>query len=176
MAGYGYEIRWEVVGETQLRRRLSGIALQLTDYREPLQQLADEVIYPEIRQQFEAQGNPPWPSLTSRYAARKARQYPGAGILVRTGDLKRSLTTKRARGSIYSLTEHQLVIGSRLRTPGGRWNLGLLHQKGAPRAKLPARPPLRLTPQKQFRAVEIFHRWLLARGTAGADREQSVGR
>ena len=170
MAGFAHEIKWSIGGVTQLRRRLHGLALSLSDFTEPLRQVGAQVIYPEIVHQFRRQGQPRWQSLQERYAARKRRKYGDKPILQATGALMASLTDPQAAGAIYELDPLKLTIGTSLTTPGGKWNLGLIHQEGAERASIPARPMLRLRPSAQTRAVGIFHRWFLGQG-----KEHGVG-
>lgn len=159
-----YELRWEVAGAVQLSRTFTRLGAVLRDFRRPLRRLAREVIYPEIKHQFETEGNPAWPPLSPGYARRKALKYPGRPKLVASGALRKSLVNRNATGSIYTLTKEYLEIGTSLKTPNKRWNLGLIHQLGAPRAKVPARPMLRLRPEAQTQAVVIFHEWFREQG------------
>lgn len=164
MAGYSFDLNWTVAGERQLARRFTVLAMNLSNYARPLARMARDVIYPEIRHQFQSEGDPQWDALSAAYRRWKALHYPGKQILQATGALLASLTNRRAPHAIYSLTKTMLVIGTDLRTPDGDWNIGLLHQLGAPRASLPARPMLRLRASAQTRAVEIFARWLWEEG------------
>jgi phage gpG-like protein len=164
MAGYSFDLNWTIAGERQLARRFTRLAMTLSNYARPLARMARDVIYPEIRHQFQAEGDPGWDPLSAAYAAWKARKYPGKPKLQATGALLASLTNRRAKHAIYTLTKDELIIGTSLRTPDGEWNLGLLHQLGAPKAKLPARPMMRLRESAQTRAVEIFARWLWEEG------------
>ena len=157
-----YTISWEIAGEVQLSRTLTRLALDLHDFREPLKRVGKEVVYPEIKHQFDVEGDPTkWPALSPGYARWKARHYPGVPMLTAKGGLRRSLTYKGAPGAIYDLTKEQLAIGTSLQTPGGKWNLGLIHQLGAPRAHIPARPMLKLRVAAQGRAVAIFSDWFV---------------
>ena len=158
-----YQVRWEIAGDVQLARTFVRLGVVLQDFREPLRRIADELIYPEIKHQFAAEGDTIWPAYRSAaYAAFKRRI--GKPKLVVTGALQRSLTTKRARGSVYRLTKELLEIGTQLQTPDGQWNLGLIHQKGAPRANIQARPMMRLRRSAQTKAVEIFTSWFRSEG------------
>jgi phage gpG-like protein len=159
-----FQLRWEIAGQVQLSRTFTRLAATLTDFRKPLRRMYKEVILPEIKEQFEAEGAPAWPELSPAYAARKARRHPGKPKLVVSGALMGSLTQKTARGAIFNLTKEQLEVGTDLTTPDGKWSLGRIHQEGAPRASVPARPMLRLRPEAQTRAVEIFAAWFYEEG------------
>lgn len=159
-----FNLNWEIAGERQLARRFTHLALAPTNFKKPLARMARDVIYPEIRHQFESEGNPGWAALSAHYRSWKALHYPGKPKLVATGKLKASLTNRKAAGAIYRLTKEELVIGTNLKTPDGEWNLGLIHQLGAPRASIPARPMMRLRASAQTQAVMIFSEWLYAEG------------
>ena len=160
-----YTISWEIAGEVQLSRTLTRLAIDLHDFRVPLKQVGKEVVYPEIRNQFGKEGDPGhWPRLSPGYARWKARHHIGAPMLVASGALRASLTFAGAPGAIYDLTKEQLTIGTSLQTPGGKWNLGLIHQQGAPRAHIPARPMLKRRVAAQGRAVTIFSDWFAEMG------------
>ncbi len=159
-----YELRWEIAGQVQLSRTFTRLAAQLTDFRKPLRRMYEEVILPEIRAQFAAEGLPPWPKLSDAYAARKAREHGAKPKLVVSGALMASLTDRGAPGAVFRLTREQLTVGTALATPDGKWSLGRIHQEGAPRANVPERPMLRLRPEAQTRAVEIFAHWFAEEG------------
>lgn len=163
-----YQLRWEVAGQVQLSRTFTRLALDLRDLREPLRQVAHDVIYPEIRHQFDHDGEPAWPGLSPGYARLKARRHPGVPLLIASGALRRSLTEPDQPHAIYELTADSLTLGTSLPTPGGEWNLGLLHQLGAARANIPPRLMLRLRAAAQTQAVVIFENWF----TAVARREE----
>lgn len=73
-----------------------------------------------------------WAPLSKRYAEWKERHFPGAPILVRTGDLKASMTQEGAPGNIT-------VIGKTGATFGTRIKYGIFHDSDAPRKKIPRR-------------------------------------
>lgn len=62
-----------------------------------------------------------WPALSPGYAAWKAKHYPGAGILVRSGALRGEMTTP----AIYQAQPRSLVIGG-----GVDASYGIYHQTG----------------------------------------------
>lgn len=56
-----------------------------------------------------------WAPLSEKYARWKEVHYPGQPILVRTGVLKQSMTTKGARGNISAVSKFSAVFGSSIR-------------------------------------------------------------
>lgn len=125
----------KVQGQEKIKHRFNKVVYGLEDNSPWLKRLADREIYPKIDEVFNLEGIPRWATLTPGYATRKAKLFPGAKILQATGALRKSLTSKGGRGSIYKLTKDRLEIGTSLSV--GRWNLGLLHQEG--RGRLPER-------------------------------------
>ena len=160
-------LSFSVAGTPLLDRRINRLALNLHDFTEPLRETG-EVIYDNIRAQFAAQGKPKWAALSDLYAARKARKHPGKTILRATDRLMQSLTERTAPGAIYELTPTHVRIGTDVQTPDSRWNLGLIHQLGAPNRNIPARPMIRLTMGSRTRIVVVFRQWL-ERKAATAD-------
>lgn len=160
-------LHWEVAGDVQLSRALTNLGLDVQDARVPLRRMAQEVIYPATRHQFEAEGDPAWPQLSPQYAARKARIAPGAGILHLTGALEASLTDDAAAGAIYRVEKLELEVGSDLTV--GDYNLALIHYAPV-RAPVPARKMMRLGPGDQTKCVMIFRDWLAEEG-----RKEGVG-
>lgn len=61
-----------------------------------------------MRRQFESQGiywtGAPWRPLTPEYAAQKAREFPGRGILIASGSLRRGASSPRRTATPRSLT------------------------------------------------------------------------
>jgi len=71
-----------------------------------------------------------WAPLSPKYAERKAIEYPGAPLLVRTGRLKDSITKKGALGGINIINKTQAVFGTTV-------PYGIYHDKGG--KKIPKR-------------------------------------
>lgn len=74
-----------------------------------------------------------WASLSEKYAAWKAVHYPGQPILVRTGALRQSMTTKGAEGNITAISKTSAIFGTSIR-------YGIYHDSDKPRkGNLPRR-------------------------------------
>ncbi len=148
-------IHWSVAGDVLLDRAFTRLAIDVADFTPALSSSGD-ILYSEIAHQFESEGEPSWAPLSPRYAARKARRFPGKPILQATGAMMESLTTNSAIGSVYELTPVSLTVGSDLRV--GKWCLPLIHYSGAPRANIPARPMIRLRQGAKSRITRAFRR------------------
>jgi phage gpG-like protein len=114
---------FDFYGDVQLDRTLARFGDNIGDARPAWEKMADRFSRWEKRQ-FASEGRAGsggWTPLSPRYAAWKARHFPGKGILVRTGELFRSLV-ERPFG-VEHITEDQMTIGSDVAH-------GEFHQKG----------------------------------------------
>ena len=80
-----------------------------------------------------------WVRLSPRYRARKAREFPGRPILVRTGALRSALTG--GSGSRVRANKKSLSVGAK----GEPERIGTYHQFGT--RNMPARPPIKFDPR-----------------------------
>lgn len=75
----------------------------------------------------------PWKPLDPQYAAWKIENYGANGILVRTGELRSSLTIDNARGAIREIRRQSATFGTDI--PYAKF-----HQRGT--QNMPERPPI----------------------------------
>lgn len=104
-------IHFEFFGDAQIDRTLESIDLRAENATPVWEALADRFLDDE-RRQFESEGgfgSGRWSPLSPRYAAWKAKHYPGRGILVRTGEGRASLTSGP---QVRAITPTTMVIGS----------------------------------------------------------------
>ena len=80
---------------------------------------------------FRTQGNGKWPSLNPQYAAWKSRNYPGAPILVRTGQYLAAATNPGAPHNVVRTGKDYIEFGVQL-------DYAVFHEEG--RGRLPERP------------------------------------
>lgn len=110
--------------------------------------------YRQILEDFVLEGGSSgqrWAPLSSAYAAWKASRFPGAGILVRSGQLKASLLGPDAPHAIFRPGPTSLEVGTSVpyaiyHQTGAQW---MKHNAGrafGTNVVLPQRPPIRLTP------------------------------
>jgi hypothetical protein len=142
-------------GDEQLDRTLEAIELRAQDASPAWQVLADRFLDIEERQ-FATQGaygSGGWSPLSPKYAAWKARHYPGAPILVRTGELRDSLTNGP---DIRVITRSAMAVGSGV-------DHGLYHQRGD---GVPQRRPIEFPEDERQHWVHTLHRFLVTGRTA----------
>lgn len=144
-------MRFSFYGDVQLSRTLADRAERAEDARPVWDVLADRFAILE-RRQFRSQGahaSGGWSPLSPRYAAWKARHYPGQTILRRTDDLFRSLT-QRPLG-VEVLEPLLMVVGSDV-------EYGRYHQAGD---GVPQRRPVELTEHARQEWVRTLQRFLV---------------
>ncbi|HUU55301.1 MAG TPA: phage virion morphogenesis protein [Armatimonadota bacterium] len=149
--------RVSVLGEMQLHRALQGRIRATSDLSPAFERIADDFEETEQRQ-FESEGgfegNPGWAPLSEKYAAWKAKKYPGGRILTATGKLRDALTG--GAGSIRKVDPLRLEVGgSVIVGKGRRWDLGALHQTGTTRG-MPARKPINLSRNQRHRLIRFL--------------------
>lgn len=140
-----------VEGETQIDRTLARFADNVSDAEPLWDKLADRFASAE-RRQFASEGgygSGGWPALSPRYAAWKAKAYPGKPILRREDELYTSLT--RRPFGIEVLTPSSMTVGSG--TAHGRY-----HQQGD---GVPQRRPVELPESERRTWVRLIQRFIV---------------
>lgn len=106
--------------------------------------------------QFQLKGSGQYPALSESYAQQKRRKYPGSSILVRTGKLRDSMTSKNS-DAIVKVGKQSMILGTRVA-------YGIFHQSDAPRKKIPLRKFLFIGPEAPSTAPRAItgrvERWL----------------
>lgn len=150
----GWKIR---VDDAAALRQIRFLETALSDLR-PLWPVIVRLYRSWIRQQFEtsgAYGGQSWPALSPAYAAWKSVHWPGRGILVASGQMRRAMDNPERRVTPRSLT---LTFES---------DVLPFHESGT--ARMPARPvvlssPLPAAAEAELRvAAEVYVRDLLKR-------------
>lgn len=140
----GLSIRIEIPGQqvSVITGRLTALSRRVEDLR-PFWREVISMLWKYEREVFARRGSydglQGWANLRKSYWIRKAKKYPGAGILVRTGTLMRSLTGQ-GEGSIAIVEPKQLIFGTSV-------PYAIYHQfgyKARDGSFVPARPPLRI--------------------------------
>lgn len=147
-------ITLDVLGTRQVDRTLTRWADALKDARPLWEELAAEFGRANA-QQFGSQGaaSGGWAALSPGYAEWKARHYPGAPILVRTGALMRSLTARPY--GVERITRDSLTVGTNI-------DYAWYHQHGT--SRMPARPPVEFTDARRREWVRIIQRHVVQAG------------
>ena len=124
----GADVIYSVGDAARFKKIIDNTIVRMKNLAEPLGQFGEFIVTVHIPYQFSAQGAPdPWPNLSPRYAARKARKFPGRPLLVRTG--------RMVRGFGYQLNGETLSITN-------SEDYATYHQTGT--RKMPARKYLQL--------------------------------
>lgn len=159
------EVRFQLSGETEFARAFDNIKHIPDDFRGAWEPMAED-FWKQNEDTFAAEG-PGWAPLAP--ATRWDRLYhgypPSHPILVRSGALKDSLTDGTADGAIYEVYPREMSLGTELKTPDGRYTLGMLHQTGTRPHKnsphgMPARPPVVVTPELKRKWNKRLEMWL----------------
>lgn len=138
-------------GDRQLDRTLERYADAVEDARPLWHALADDFVSIEQRQ-FATEGgygSGGWSPLSPKYAAWKARHYPGQPILQREGDLVESLTSRPL--GVEVIDARRMVIGSDIAH-------GEFHQLGD---GVPQRRPVELTAGDRRRWTRALQRYVV---------------
>lgn len=139
MAGANFKIE---IDDAEVRRVLERLVDQGEDLTPALEDIGEHLLASH-HARFEREESPdgtPWAPLSPKYAARKARERPNAGILV-WDDLLRSL--------VYQVQGDELFLGT------GRI-YGATHQFGREEAGIPARPFLGLDADDEAAVLDIL--------------------
>lgn len=154
MAVVGFDIRFHVrsgAEEPLALRNLSlafeRAAVDASRWSEFVFPRVVAILEDEVNLQFEGEGVGPrrgsWAPLKPKYAAWKARHFPGRAPLVRTGRLRAALTQSSAGGALRHYTRTELRYG----TAGVPY--ASFHQTGTDR--MVDRPPFDFGPDAEAR-------------------------
>jgi phage gpG-like protein len=139
-----------VNGIGKVKTFLAQVRLKAKDFRPVYKTIRDDFFRVE-RDQFSTQGSrgpgSAWKPLNPSYAARKAKVAPGRGILVLSGDMRRSLVSLGGTGAIDDIKRQSMRMGSTNKF--AQW-----HQVGA--GNLPERKVVDLKPQDKTRWVKMI--------------------
>ena len=148
-----FVLSFEIDGEEQLRRSFSRFSEHMKNMQEPFGKIAKSFEKIEAGQfdSIGSRGGREWARLSDPYADWKARHYPGAPIMVRTGTLKESLagytpyTIRKIEGQKFAL--------------GTKVHYAIYHQHGG--GRLPQRKLINLTEEDKIEWPKIIHRWVI---------------
>lgn len=151
-------------------RRLVGMNRRMNNFK-PIFRWAFKELQLAHRLNFQSRGavgGSVWAPLDPEYAAWKLENYGANGILVRTGDLQRSLTFDNARGAVREIRRRGARFGTKI--PYAKF-----HQRGT--TNMPERPPIVNPEILQSRLAERMGQYIIdGRGVqraTGAFRRRS---
>lgn len=147
-----------IEGQDKWRRRLVGVQALIDDFTK-LGEALTPVVYLHLGEWFDSAGEGTWQPLSPAYAAWKAAHYPGAPIMVQTGELSASLHGPGGKFSVIHIGRD-----------GGEWGTrapyARAHQHGAPDRGLPARPLIVKTDGFRRDFITASRAWLRANARA----------
>ena len=142
MGGASGPIEFEVLGEREFKVGLGRMTKALGDMRPFWEKGLKPAFFQVEKAQFASQGaagrNGAWQGLSPKYAAWKARKFPGRGILVRSGALSGALLG----GSGFVFQSHPQWVAI-----GASSGYGTYHQKGG--GSLPRRRPIDVSAEQE---------------------------
>lgn len=147
------EFKVSILGEMQLHRALQGRIRATSDLSPAFERMADDFEEEQgkvFRSEGSGDGRTKWTPLSARYLVWKAKKFPGAKILYRTGALQTAVTG--GAGSIREIKPLRLVVGGHVRV--GSYDLGALHQTGT--RKMPQRRVVMLGRRQRSRWMKFL--------------------
>lgn len=119
----------------------------------PVMQNIGEYMRGETDANFANQRSPdgsPFKFLNPRYARQKEKRKGIRSILQFSGSLRASIAYQvEPDGS-------GVAIGTNIKTPGGGYSLGIIHQEGSTKRNIPARPFLGVSKENEIEIVSII--------------------
>lgn len=102
-----------VTGAEKAAAELTALSGKMQNLRGLFEQVLEPDIYEWQAERFDQEGKPErWARLSDRYAAWKARRYPGRRILEREGLLREGLTRRGGRFQVRRVTDTSLELGT----------------------------------------------------------------
>jgi hypothetical protein len=87
---------------------------ELADMTDVFSGAIDEVVMPELKEQFDTEGRGKWPALTPASARRKRKLYGDRPILQATGEMYRAFTVPGAAHQIKEVGPTEAFFGTDL--------------------------------------------------------------
>jgi phage gpG-like protein len=151
------ELRIEQTGEETVIRRLRGMEERAANLAPIFEKLAADFYRFEgdvFRTEGAVNASGQWKPLSPRYAAWKAKRYPGRRILRLTGKLRSSLVKPGAEGNIEEITPTSMTLGTSIPYAG-------FHQRGTRR--MPARKVIDLPNRMMTRWARMTEEYLMGK-------------
>lgn len=109
-------VRIKKVDTSAVRRRFTAMTRRSQNFK-PVFRWVMQELQKAHRQNFRSQGAAsgfPWQPLDPQYSSWKTANYGSKGVLVRSGDLKNSLTMNSGRGAIRDMGLRTAEFGTKL--------------------------------------------------------------
>lgn len=128
----GMAVTIKITGLPEEVRRLNNLGQRLRNFDSAMRNIGDSVVKYYAGPGYASQGGVfgiVWPSLSPVYAKRKAKFYPGRGILEASGNMKRSFDYESGIDSVSVTNTAPYAI---------------YHQSTEPRSIMPYRPIMKV--------------------------------
>lgn len=142
----GFYISWNIEGEQQLSRNLLLVASRVKDWSPAFRETTVELRNIFSNDVFNSEGQAiqeSWSPLSKAYAFKKAKKYPGKGILEATGKMRQGFTSlyRPDMAMVWNQVEYFKY-----------------HQSNKPRgSNLPRRVVMKLAESQRVVVVRIFN-------------------
>jgi len=151
----GFELTFEIEGDTQIMRGLSRFADDVKDLSPAFREIAKDFKEIESKQFGSAggRGSGGWTPLSPKYAEWKAKHYLGRPLMVLSGLLRESLQGDNPY-TIADIEPLQVTLGTQI-------PYAIYHQLGG--GKLPQRRLIDLTEDDKAHWVKLIQQYLLGK-------------
>jgi len=160
------EVRFEVLGEKIIRKRLTRLETGLTNFSSSFSKIKVR-FYEGEKKQFDTEGmwgSGGWAPLNRKsatgesYFKWKQRNYPGKPILEATGKLRDSLTNPRNVNAINKTTPTSMTLGTKVKNRR-KQPYSIFHQiLITPNRSFPERKVIALPKRERLAWTKIIHR------------------
>lgn len=139
------QLSFSIEGEKQLSRRLRIVSDRVKDWTPAFKETSVQLKQVFAEDAFKTEGQAVgqvWSPLSRAYAERKAKLYPGKGLLEATGAMRKAFKTlwKADMAAVWNESEYFKY-----------------HQSRQPRKRLPRRAMMALAEKQKQMVVKIFH-------------------
>jgi len=146
----------QVFGEDQVARELLNFSGRLMEAGPAFAKIHEE-LQDQVADQFDTEGqrgSGGWEPLKDETLLRKEAAGVDTRILMFSHELRDSLVDSGHSQHVFRISDEVLTFGSDV-------EYGVFHQKGAPGANLPRRPPVELTERDRVDFVRTLQRWFV---------------
>jgi phage gpG-like protein len=154
-----FQLTFTVAGEEQINRSIGRFLEGVSDFTPAFEEIAEDFLQVEA-EQFASEGGyglaGRWLGLSPTYAQWKAKNFPGAKILERTGALRDSLTSTGGP-NVREITPTTLSLGTKV-------PYAIYHQQGR---GVPKRKPIDLNEETKQRWMKFIQAYLVEKQRGG---------
>jgi phage gpG-like protein len=152
------KIKYELKGMAKIKNGIIKLRRGFANLMPVWPAIRDE-FYRIEKKRFETSNKGRWRPLSPGYAAWKAKHYPGKPIMVRSGDLKKTLTSMTT-GTIYNPSKREVTLGTKIKYALAQ-HFGTKERGGGKeQSRLPPRPLISILKSEANRMRKIMSTYL----------------